>query len=145
MTGRASWEAGAGHVNAYAAVAEAAGVRAGWGATVNALRSFNANAILKPGGEPIPFSVFFAPVGTVESKTFEVGDDVAFVTATADIGDNTLALVLIDPDGEQYGSAISLPLLGSRVVASAPGKKGTWRITVRGIGSVSGNDVDPLN
>ncbi|MFC3268386.1 S8 family serine peptidase [Vulcaniibacterium thermophilum] len=145
MTGRASWEAGAGHVNAYAAVAEAAGVRAGWGATVNALRSFNANAILKPGGEPIPFSVFFAPAGTVESKTFEVGDDVAFVTATADIGDNTLALVLIDPDGEQYGSAISLPLLGSRVVASAPGKKGTWRITVRGIGSVSGNDVDPLN
>ncbi|HZH43815.1 MAG TPA: S8 family serine peptidase [Lysobacter sp.] len=145
MTGRGSWEVGAGHVNAYAAVAEAAGVRRGYGATVNALRTFNSNAVLEPGGAPMPFSVFFAPVGTVEERTFEVGNDIAFVTATAVIPDNTLALVLIDPDGERYSSSISLPELGTRVVASAPGKPGTWRITVRGIGSVSGNDVDPAN
>ena len=145
LGGRAPWEAGAGHVNAYAAVAEAAGRRSDWGATVNSLRTFNANALLAPGGAPVPFSVAFSPVGTVENKLFTVGSNVAMVSATADIGDNTLALVLIDPDGVQYGSAISLPELGSRVTASAPGKPGTWKITVRGIGYVGGNDVDPAN
>jgi serine protease AprX len=59
------------------------------------------------------------------------------------VGDNTIALVLIDPDGKQYGSAISLPQLGERISTSAPGKAGTWKLTVRGIGFVSGQDVDP--
>jgi serine protease AprX len=142
MTGRASWEVGAGHINAYAAVAEAAGLRDDFGATVNSLRNFNANALLKFGGE-VPFAVDFSPYGTVENKLFEVDADTALVTATADVGDNTVALVLIDPDGKQYGSAISLPELGSRISTSAPAKAGTWKLTVRGIGSVSGQDVDP--
>ncbi len=64
MTGRLPWEAGAGHINAYAAVAESAGVRGGWGATVNALRTFNSNAVLAKGADPKPFSLFFSPVGT---------------------------------------------------------------------------------
>jgi serine protease AprX len=145
LGGRAPWEAGAGHVNAYAALAEASGRRDDWGSTVNSLHTFYANALLTPGGAPVPFSVDFAPVGTVESKSFTVGSNVALVTASADVGDNTVALVLIDPDGVQYGSAISLPELGSRITTSAPGKAGTWKITVRGIGSVSGNDVDPAN
>jgi serine protease AprX len=145
LGGRAPWEGGAGHINAYAAVAEAAGLRSDWGATVNSLREFNANALLTAGGAPVPFSIDFAPVGTVENQSFEVGNNVAMVSATADVGDNTVALVLIDPDGVQYGSAISLPQLGERITASAPGKPGTWKITVRGIGYVSGNDVDPAN
>lgn len=145
MTGRLPWEAGMGHLNAYAAVAEAAGVRAGWGATVNGLREFNANAVLAPGGEPMPFSVDFAPVGTLQDHVFEVGDDVAFVSARAVIGENTLAISLIDPDGNRYASSIALPLLGDTVTAGGPGKPGTWRLQVRGIGSVSGTDVDPLN
>ncbi|MEG3191378.1 S8 family serine peptidase [Lysobacter sp. D1-1-M9] len=145
MTGRLPWEAGVGHLNAYAAVAEAADLRSDFGATVNALREFNANAVLAPGGDPVPFSIDFAPVGTVEEQAFEVGPEVAFVSARARIGDNTLALVLTDPDGVRYGSAISLPLLGSTVTTGAPGKAGTWRITVRGIGSVSGTAVDPLD
>jgi serine protease AprX len=145
MTGRLAWEAGAGHVNAYAALAEASGVREGYGATVNSLRSFNANAMLAPGGAPLPFSLDFAPVGPVEEMSFEVGPEVAWVAARATIGDNTLAISLTDPNGERYGSAISLPELGSTVVAGGPGKPGTWKITVRGIGSVSGTDVDPLN
>ena len=142
MGSRAPWEAGAGHINAYAAVAEAAGRRDDWGTTVNSLRTYNANALLTAGPTQ-DFSVDFAPVGEVGNHVFEVGANTAFVTATADIGDNTLALVLIDPDGVQYGSAISLPELGARVSASAPGKAGTWKLTVRGIGFVSGNDVDP--
>ncbi|WP_181952624.1 S8 family peptidase [Vulcaniibacterium gelatinicum] len=143
MTGRLSWEAGAGHVNAYAAVAEAAGVRSGWGATVNALREFNANALLAPGRDPIPFSLFFSPVGTVDTMEFDVGPEVAWVTARATVDANTVAVVLIDPDGNRYGSSIALPLIGSTVVAGAPGKPGKWKVTIRGFGSVSGVDLDP--
>lgn len=143
MTGRLSWEAGAGHINAYAAVAEAAGVRTGYGKTVNALRAFNSNAVIVPGGDPVPFSVDFAPVGAVGEQSFEVGADVAYVSARAVIGENTLALVLIDPDGGTYGSAISLPVLGDTVTVGAAGKPGTWKVTVRGIGSLSGIPLDP--
>ncbi|QSX80023.1 S8 family serine peptidase [Lysobacter solisilvae] len=144
MSGRLPWEAGAGHINAYAALAEAAGTRAGWGGTVNALQLFNSNALLVRDVPSRAFSVDFAPVGTVEEESFTVGADIAWVAAKAEIGDNTLALVLTDPDGLQYGSAISLPELGSTVTTGAPGKAGTWKITVRGIGSVSGTGLDPL-
>jgi len=145
MTGRTYWEAGAGHVNAYEAVAEAAGLRTDHGATVNSLREFNSNALLVKGPDPIPFSVDFAPVGPVGEQSFTVGADVAWVSARATIDANTLALVLIDPDGNRYGSAIALPVLGDTVTTGAPAKPGVWRVTVRGIGSVSGTDVDPLN
>jgi len=143
MTGRIYWEAGAGHVNAYEALAEATGLRTDHGATVNSLRTFNSNAVLVKGADPIPFSVDFAPVGTVGEQSFTVGPEVAWVSARATIDANTLALVLIDPDGVQYGSAIALPVLGDTVTTGAPAKPGVWRVTVRGIGSVSGNDVDP--
>jgi len=144
MSGRLSWEAGAGHVNAYAALAEASNTRNGWGGTVNSMLSFNSNAILLPGPANLPFSVDFAPVGPVEEQSFEVADDIAWVAARATIGENTLALVLTDPDGNKYGSSIALPVLGDTVTVGAPGKAGTWKITVRGVGSVSGTGLDPL-
>lgn len=142
MSGRESWEVGAGHVDAYAALMEAAGLRGDFGDTVNATRSFFANALLQPGASQ-PFSVDFSPVGPTGEMQFEVGEQSAWVSARATIGSNTLALVLIDPDGVRYGSAIALPLLGSTVVTSAPAKPGTWTVTVRGIGSVSGVALDP--
>ena len=142
MTARDTWEVGAGHVNAYDAVAMAQGIRTDYGATVNSLRTFNSNATVKPGSS-FDFSVFFQPVGATEEKSFEVGPDTAWVTARATVDTNTVAIVLIAPDGTRYGSAIALPELGSTVVASAPGMPGTWKITVRGIGSVSGNSLDP--
>ncbi len=143
MTGRIFWEAGAGHVNVYEAVAAAAGVRADYGATVNSLRVFNSNALLVKGAAPVPFSVDFAPVGPVGEQSFTVGPEVAWVSARATIDANTLALVLIDPDGVRYGSSIALPVLGDTVTTGAPAKAGVWRVTVRGIGSVSGTNVDP--
>jgi serine protease AprX len=144
MTGRLAWEAGAGHINAYAAVAEAAGLRDDFGATVNSLRTFNSNALLVPGPAPVPFSIDFAPVGPVTEQSFTVGSDIAWVAARAVIDANTVAIVLTDPDGVRYGSAIALPVLGDTVTTGAPGKAGTWTVTVRGIGSVSGTAVDPL-
>ncbi len=144
MTGRLAWEAGAGHVNAHSAVAEAVNLR-DYGRTVNALREFHANAVLAPGGEPLPFSVFFSPVGEPEYQEFEVEAGVAWVAARATSDYSTVAIVLTDPDGVRYGSSIALPELGSTVTAGAPGKPGTWKISVSGIGSVSGVDVDPTN
>ena len=144
MTGRLDWEAGAGHVNAYAAVAAAQGLRDDYGRTVNLLREFNSNALLAPGAAPLPFSIFFSPVGVVESKSFAVGPEVAWVAARATVNANTIAVVLTDPDGNRYGSSIALPVLGNTVSTGAPGKAGTWTVTVRGIGSVSGVALDPL-
>jgi serine protease AprX len=144
MTGRLSWEAGSGHINAYEAVAAATGLRTDYGATVNTFRTFNSNALLAPGAAPVPFSILFTPVGTVESKSFTVGPEVAWVAARA-VVENTVAIVLTDPDGNRYGSAIALPEIGDTIVAGGPGKAGTWTVTVRGIGSVSGTDVDPAN
>ena len=144
MTGRLPWEAGTGHVNAYAAVAEAAGLRHDFGATVNALREFHSNAILVDGPAPLPFSIDFAPVGEVKAQSFTVGSDIAWVAARATIDANTVAIVLTDPDGIKYGSSIALPVLGDTVTTGAPGKAGTWTISVSGIGSVSGTAVDPL-
>lgn len=142
MGGRLEWEAGAGHLNAHAAVAMAAGLRSDYGATVNARRSFNANAQLA-SGDRFPFTLTFLPVGETEVLEFEVGADTAWVAARAAVDANTIALVLTDPDGNRYGSAISLPVLGSTVVTGGPGKPGTWTLTVRGIGSVSGVALDP--
>ena len=144
MTGRLAWEAGSGHVNTYEALAAATGLRNDFGATVNTLRTFNSNAILVGGVPNVPFSIDFAPVGTVESQSFTVGSDIAWVAARATVDANPVAIVLTDPDGVQYGSSIALPVLGDTVTTGAPGKAGTWTVTVRGIGSVSGTGLDPL-
>ena len=144
MTGREPYEVGAGHVNAYDAVAMSQGLRTDYGATVNALRTFNSNALLTPGGS-LPFSVLFTPVGTPEEKSFTVGPEAAYISARATTDTNTVALVLIAPDGTRYGSSIALPVIGDTIVASAPAMPGTWKITVRGIGSVSGVGLDPAH
>lgn len=145
IPGYESWQDGAGYVNAYAALMEASGTRSGFGSTVNALRRFNASAVVVTGGTQ-PFSVDFSPVGPTGAQTFQVGSDVAWVNATATPpSGQTVALVLVDPDGKSYGSSIALPVLGDSVAVGAPGKPGTWTITVRGIGSVSGTALDPAH
>mgnify|MGYP006170866079 CR=1 FL=1 len=143
MTGRAAWEAGAGYVNTYAAVKASLGAT-GYGATVNANRTFNANAKLAVGSSN-DYTVNFSPAGPVETVAFEVGNDISLVTARANVGENTVAIVLTDPNGKSYGSSIALPVLGQNIAASAPGVPGTWTLSVRGVGAVSGVDLDPAN
>jgi len=144
MTGREAWEQGAGHVNAYNAVAMAQGIRTDYGATVNSLRTFNSNASLG-AGPTLPFSILFSPVGPTDDKTFVVDSKAAWITASAITDTNTVALVLTSPTGERYGSAIALPEIGDKIVVSAPATAGTWTISVRGIGSVSGTALDPAH
>lgn len=141
IPGREAWEAGAGYVNAYAAVQASLGAGA-FGSTVNANRAFNANAQVSVASST-NHDIDFSPVGPTGAVAFDVASDISMVNARANVGDNTVALVLIDPNGKRYGSSISLPVLGQNVAASAPGVAGTWTLTVRGIGSVSGNNLDP--
>lgn len=143
VPGEEPWETGAGYANAYAAVARAAEVRTDFGRTVNMLRTFNSVSrisVLRNEVHPIAFT----PVGTTQTIEFPVSADEARVAASAFVTNNTVAVVLIDPAGTRYGSAISLPLLGPSIAASAPARPGIWKLTVRGIGSVSGVALDPL-
>ena len=100
-----------------------------------------------PESAPTTYSVDFTPVGTVERIPFQVGADVAWVKAHASTL-QTVAIVLIDPDGNRYGSSIGIPapVAGNdgEITTGAPGKPGTWYVTVSGIGSVSGTSLDPL-
>lgn len=143
MPGREAWEVGTGYVNAYAAVAKVLGRPVGSPVFVNEAASFNSRAVLSDGGG-FTVDVAFSPVGETETKTFEVGSEVSLVKARATVSENTVALVLVSPSGVSYGSGITLPVLGEVAAVSAPGEAGTWQVTVRGIGSVSGVGLDPL-
>lgn len=143
MPGREAWEAGAGYVNAHAAVALASGRTVGSPVFLNSMATFYASAQLSEGAR-MPFSLFFTPVGEPETTTFEVAADVALVKARATVSENTIALVLTSPSGVRYGSGITLPVLGETAAVSAPGEAGTWTLSVSGIGSVSGVPTDPL-
>jgi subtilisin family serine protease len=141
IPGAEPWEVGAGYVNAYAAVRKALG-RGNFGATVNAARTFNANANIS-AGQVNDYAIEFSPVGETGSQQFTVGADISLVDARAAVGDNTVAISLTDPNGKRYGSSIALPVLGENIAVSAPGVPGTWTVTVRGVGSVSGVALDP--
>lgn len=148
MPGRDEWEVGAGYVNAYAAVTTAAGLRTDFGATQTLNRSFNSEVIDSRIEGP-NYSLFFDPVLDEpllgkSAETFVVGPGLSTVIASAEVSDNTVAIVLTDPDGNRYGSAISLPLLGEAIAVTAPAVPGMWTVEIRGIGSVSGVALDPL-
>ena len=143
LPGDEAWEVGAGYANAHAAVAMAKGLRTDFGSTVNLYRTFNSVpdiSVLRDETHPIAFM----PVGASGSVQFTVSADEVRVAASAFVSNNTVAVVLIDPQGTRYGSAISLPLLGPSIATSAPARPGVWTLTVRGIGSVSGVALDPL-
>ena len=147
MSGYRAFEVGAGMVNAHAAVAAAAGARDDYGLVQNVNRTFNANILESPVAGP-EFDLRFFNVETAVTGSdivpFTVAPGLSTVIASANVPDNTVALVLTDPAGNRYASAISLPLLGPNIGVSAPAVPGEWTIEVRGIGSVSGVALDPL-
>ncbi len=143
MPGREAWEVGAGYLNAYAAVMAAAGLRDDFGATQTLNRNFVADVheTRVPGPNK---TLTFSPVGANDVQTFNVASGLSTVVASANVGDNTVAIVLTDPDGNRYGSSISLPVLGQNIAVTAPATPGAWTVEVSGIGSVSGVALDPL-
>jgi hypothetical protein len=147
MPGYDDWEVGAGYINAHAAVAAAAGARDDYGLLPIMNRQFNATAKLSSHAGP-GFDLFFTPLASpaLESdvETFTLPAGLATFAASATVTDNAVAIVLTDPNGVSYGSAISLPQLGPRIGVTAPAVPGEWTIEIRGIGSVSGVALDPL-
>ncbi len=146
MPGYATWEVGAGFANVEAGIATALGLRKDYGLTNLTQRGFHAEL---PRGAitESSYSLDFLPVGAPADQPFEVSEGTSLVAAqwSQPLGDPcTCAIVLTDPAGNRYGSSIALPLLGSNVGATAPGMAGTWTVSVRGIGGISGVTVDPL-
>jgi subtilisin family serine protease len=146
IPGYAPFEVGAGFANAEAAIALAMNLRDDYGQTNNVIRRFNSVIGL---GDSIreSFDLLFLPAGPSETATFEVSEDIGLVLAQWQRPDEsgcTCTVVLTDPNGNRYGGPIALPVLASSIAVSAPGVAGTWTLSVSGIGSVSGNSVDPL-
>ncbi|MFT4724742.1 MAG: serine protease AprX, partial [Colwellia sp.] len=143
MPGYQSWEVGAGHVNAYAAVAGALGYNEQNSATVNNLNTFNANAIIIDDEAPEPFSVLFTPVGEPEVHLFNVQDDAAWISASSETLANLVKLKLEAPDGTVYFGNLTTPVLSSTMRVSAPAQTGKWKLSAFGITSLSGVQADP--
>jgi subtilisin family serine protease len=143
MPGREPFEVGPGYINAHAAVAMAGGARDDYGLTQTLGQEFNAG-VLESRVDGPDFALFFSPVGDSDVETFTVSEGLSTVIASANVSDNTVAIVVTDPTGNRYGSSISLPLLGPSIAVTAPAVPGEWTITIRGIGSISGIALDPL-
>lgn len=128
--GNEAWENGAGYVNAYAAVQASLG-KGNFGSTVNAARTFNASARVSTGDQDI-YPIDYTPLVASETVQFTVGSNVSLVQTSANVGANTVAIWLTDPNGKVTKSSVGLPVLGANVAASAPGVAGVWKITLRG-------------
>jgi serine protease AprX len=141
MPGREAWEAGAGYVNAYAAVKSIVDESLNFGTTTKLERTFNAQALTsveKEYADSVPYS----PIGD-DSITIEVSAEASMVMVRANVTDNTVGLSLVSPSGKRYSSSISLPVLGQNIAVTAPAEAGDWTLSANGIGGLSGVDVDP--
>jgi len=140
MSGREPWEVGAGYVNAYAAVDRAYESQP-YGSTVNLLRTFNSNVLMK--STRTPFTVDYNPVTLVSTNKFPfnvpagLSELVAKVLAQGILEStgNPINLVLTAPDGTEYSSGVSLvfPLYMDRTVAVPSPAPGAWTLELRGL------------
>lgn len=147
IPGYAPWQAGAGLANIEAAVAMAQG-RNDYGALNNAVRDFNGGVILDSARVEEIDGLSFVPAGVVDERSFEVADDVALVVAFYTFDETnpcTCGVRLTAPDGKTYDSGPTLPVLGPRRAAAAPGMPGTWTVQIRGLTGLVGTDFDPLD
>ncbi|GAA6204245.1 hypothetical protein NBRC116600_10420 [Thalassotalea sp. SU-HH00458] len=143
MPGYESWEVGAGHVNAYAAVAGALGYDNQHSKTVNNLNSFNANAIILEDEAPESFELLFSPVGEPDVHVFNVEEDAAWISVSSETLANTMKLKLEAPDGTVYFGNLTLPVLNTTMRVSAPAQPGDWKLSAFGLTSLSGVQADP--
>ncbi len=157
MPGRAVWEAGAGLVNAYAAVDRAARTTAAYGKTVNTQRSFNSSVNVQITKST--FSIDYNPIAsqsaTGNTYTFTVPPNTTQVVVNAqalgvqngvqDTG-NPIDMFLIAPDGTQYESAVPVAFslyTGRSVLAEAP-QPGQWQVYLQALVQEQGVDVSTV-
>ncbi|WP_158217605.1 S8 family serine peptidase [Lottiidibacillus patelloidae] len=145
MPGEKAWEVGAGYVNAYAAVDASFNREKEYGKTLKMNRDFNGSVNLDVQREDI--TIDFTP-GVESYKPFEVEEGLTELAVTVygkgvEETGNPINLVLVDPDGEEYSSGISLlfALYYDRTVIVNSPKAGTWKIEIRGL---RGNTLNPM-
>ncbi|RSD25154.1 S8 family serine peptidase [Mesobacillus subterraneus] len=148
MPGYETWEAGAGYVNAYAAIDKSFNNTA-YGKTVNATQTFYSN--VESSTERKEFSVEYNPLTflSVNQYEFTVEEGMSSLVAKADgagvMGEtgNPINLILISPDGTEYSSGVSLlfPLNYDRTVSVTSPAPGTWKAEIRGL---RGADANPI-
>jgi serine protease AprX len=144
MPGYEEWQAGAGYVNAYAAVDKV--FNRGKAYTNNFNYTFNARYTVS-GPEPERLHIDYSPAalagpGSANSHQFNVAegmselDVLAGFDNAAESGDgNTVGILLTSPSGATYSSGISLPILDSprREVLVKNPEPGQWLLEVRGV------------
>lgn len=147
MPGYETWEVGAGYANAYAAVDQVFNRAKSYGSTLNAKNTFSSNVNMTIKQDQVE-GVSFTPI-LGGKKTFTVPQGVTELTAKINaqglLGQtgNPVNLVLIDPDGNEYSSGISLlfALYYDRTVQVTGPKSGEWTVEIRGL---RGHDLNPL-
>jgi serine protease AprX len=150
MPGYDDYQVGAGYVNAYAAVDKAFNRSKTYGGTL----SPQFNQAINAGATFSKFSIDYSPTvngnGSTNSHTFDVpaGVDVLDVFAKYDnvakTGDgNILLLALYAPDGKEYDSSYSLPVLdaGTRQVVVKYPVAGTWAVELMGYPGFAGTTL----
>ncbi|WP_205500802.1 S8/S53 family peptidase [Rufibacter psychrotolerans] len=143
MPGHASWEVGAGYVNAYAAVDHICRSTS-FGAYLNYTRKFNATVNTTTQSEP--FSLNFNPIITAGNQmTFQVAPGTnsleAKFNATGLLGltGNPVNLILLSPSGQEYRSGIpvAFALYFDRGMAVASPEPGTWTLKAEGLNGLA--------
>ncbi|GAB3201351.1 serine protease AprX [Pontibacter aydingkolensis] len=144
IPGRASWEVGAGYVNAYAAVDRAFRASAPYGSTLNFTRTFNSNVNSNNISEK--FTIDFNPATTATNRTtFNVAAGTTGieakikVTGVAGETGNPVRLTLISPSGIRTSAGIPVlfALSYDRGVAIASPEAGTWTVEISGLNGVA--------
>lgn len=146
MPGRESWEAGAGYINAYAAVDYVFNQR-NFGTALNYTRSFNSSVNTTTTVKD--FIIDFYPSPELSSTYNEYHFDVqkgtnsieAKIIAGGISGEtgNPVNLSLISPDGKEYRSGIFLlfTLYQDRAVAVSAPMAGQWTVRISGLRDVA--------
>lgn len=150
ISGYQSWEAGAGLVNAYAAVDKAFAAARNYGTTLNMTRTFHANALVDTTRSQ--FTIDYYPVKEISPTqnryTFNVPAGMTQLEAWANVGGvegqtgNTINLVLIDPSGKEVASSgvsVLFPLFQLRAVVAQSPVAGMWTLELRGLRGSTAN------
>lgn len=144
MPGYEDYEAGAGYVNAYAAVDKVFNRSKNYGSYLNP--TFNAQYSVRDMGSE-QFHIDYDPTSTPSptspnSKSFAVAEGVSVLdimatfTDTADLtGGNTIGMIATAPDGTKYSSGIALAILDAstrEIMVKSP-QPGNWLLEIRGV------------
>lgn len=148
MPGYESWEAGAGYINAYAAVDYVINNRS-YSSLANYQLKFNSNVNQQSTREYFTINYYTDPAlsPTGNSYLFNVKDGTSAIEVRVNVygilGEtgNSINLVVISPTGDEYSSGIpvAFTLYTDRSVSVLNPAAGTWKVELRGLRGTTDN------